>query len=47
MPEIAIAPSANKFDLMTKLRLKAFAAKTVNIAQQTEKLTAQKEYTHS
>ena len=31
-----------KFDLMTKLRLKAYAAKTVNIAQQTEKLTAQK-----
>ena len=31
-----------KFDLMTKLRLKACAAKMVNIAQQTEKVTAEK-----
>ena len=31
-----------KFDLMTKLRLKAYAAKTVNIARQTEKVTAEK-----
>ena len=29
-----------KFDLMTKMRLKAYAAKTVNTAQQTEKITA-------
>ena len=31
-----------KFDLMAKLRLKAYAAKTVNVAQQTEKVTAEK-----
>ena len=31
-----------KFDLMTKLRLKAYAAKTVNVAQQTEKVTSEK-----
>ena len=31
-----------KFDLMTKQRLKAYAAKTVNTAQQTEKITAKK-----
>ena len=30
-----------KFDLMAKLRLKAYAAKTVNVAQQTE-VTAKK-----
>ena len=31
-----------KFDLMTKLRLKAYAARTVNVAEQTEKVTAGK-----
>ena len=31
-----------RFDLMTKLRLKAYAAKTVNFAQQTEKVTSEK-----
>ena len=31
-----------RFDLMTKLRLKAYAAKTVNVAQQTEKVTTEK-----
>ena len=31
-----------KFDLMTKLRLKAYAVKTVNVAQQMEKVTAEK-----
>ena len=31
-----------KFDLMTKLRLKAYAAETVNVAQQTETVTAGK-----
>ena len=31
-----------KFDLMTKLRLKAYAAKTVNVAQLTEKVTSEK-----
>ena len=32
----------HKFDLMTKLRLKAYAAMTVNVAQQTEKVTVEK-----
>ena len=31
-----------KFDLMSKQRLKAYAAKTVNVAQQTEQVTAKK-----
>ena len=31
-----------KFDLMAKLRLKAYAAKTVNVAQQIEKMIAKK-----
>ena len=31
-----------KFDLMTKLRLKAYAAKTVNVARQTEIVTAER-----
>ena len=31
-----------KFDLMTKLRLKAYAAKIVNVVQQTEKVTSEK-----
>ena len=31
-----------KFDLMAKLRLKAYAAKTINVAQQTDKVTAEK-----